>query len=83
MDKYSKICIARYFLTLGLLLQLLFMINSRTDKISVVAFIIMGISAFAIFSIETEDQEYNAHGISRIINIFLFLAISAFAYKLK
>jgi arabinogalactan endo-1,4-beta-galactosidase len=84
MDNFSKIAIARYFLSLGLLLQFLFMIHSQSSKINSFAFIIMGISAFYIFSLETEGKKYfDTHGISRIINIFLFLAISIFAYKNK
>jgi hypothetical protein len=84
MENYSKISIARYFLSLGLLLQFLFMINSQSSKINSFAFIIMGISAFYIFSLETERKQYfDAHGMSRILNIFLFLAISIFAYYKK
>jgi hypothetical protein len=83
MDKYQKICIARYTLSLALLLQLLFIINSRTDKISSSSFILMGISAFFIFLVETEGKPYKLHEISRITNILLFLAIGFFAYKYK
>lgn len=82
MDNFSKITIARYFLSLGLLLQFLFMIHSQSAKINSFAFIIMGISAYYIFYLETEGSKYfNTHGLSRILNIFLFLAIGIFAYK--
>jgi hypothetical protein len=83
MDKYSQIFISRIFLTLGLLLQLLLIIKSGVAKISSLAFIILGISAFCIFLAETEGQHKNMLGFFRLVNVFLFLAISVLAYKIN
>jgi uncharacterized protein with PQ loop repeat len=83
MDKYSKIFISRVFLTLGLLLQLLLIIKSGVAKISSLSFIILGISAVCIFLAETEEKHKNPVAFFRLVNVFLFLAISALAYKLN
>jgi hypothetical protein len=83
MYKHTQIVISRIFLTLGLLLQLLLIVKSGVAKISSLAFIMLGISAFCIFLAETEGKHKNIIGIFRLVNVFLFLAISALAYKLN
>ena len=78
---FHKICFSRFLITLGLLYQLLVIVNTRTNQISPIAFLFMGIGALLTFHSETGGKQWNAIGMSRMLNVLLFLAVAILSYN--